>query len=640
MKTIPKFQEGGFASLFTQYVPLASSTPRQQSTAPAKAESTQRETKKDDKLTQKDLITLVSQVDGLPNDTNYIVSKLNRIFSIQSLTGTSTSDMASSYLSNLISLKQANFNKKEYDKAYTVVNQNGALNEYAITISGDVVVHDKEHNIKSVSVEELLKNRDQYSPLTNSNLLYLRAYDPKYTMNNAIFDTVQNGIGIEKVDKMIRERLGSLGTSETIRSGYSVKENDQIMQGLKVLSQIESEQIAGASGMTLDGMYKNEIITKEQKEQAEAALVYIYSTLPENAKTLLSIKSGNSENPRKGAIDIIRQLITSRMTVLNSSKSDYEGTLKQITTKGLRSKTENGAVDDQYSDDVKTDPYYNMVRQIGGNDLKLTINKGSNQSMSVNGKVYGSVPDFQGKPIPRTSLSNMLSQGIQGITTDTTSITFGNVQLDSSDFDNIVYDGGSGAIGIFPVKIGPGGSKTIDLDSLTRWENAKTQLSRMGIDNIYDTENQEKIAKVLYDNNLEHLINISDGSIDYSQFEQFLIVDGYAVTDSSDSKFESEFIREIYNPDDRLIKTLETALSTNSDKDNYSIDVDNWYDWNGHNNIYQGTIYIPITHNQLQALTASGQNIKEPVAMEKEYEWQMAKKRRTAKKPGTIYEGQ
>lgn len=62
---------------------------------------------------------------------------------------------------------------------------------------------------------------------------------------------------------MIREKLSSLGTSETVRSGYSVKADSYIAQGLNVLSQVESAAVAGQTGMTLDGMYKNKIITKD-----------------------------------------------------------------------------------------------------------------------------------------------------------------------------------------------------------------------------------------------------------------------------------------------------------------------------------------------------------------------------------------
>lgn len=636
MKVIPKLQDGGFMSLFTQYTPVQSPAPSQSARGSASREErgSEREESTKGKLTEKDLFELVSKVDGLPNDTRALVSSLQNMFQMQQITGTSdVSDLASTYLSNIYQIKMASYNKKEYDKAYTEVTKNGGLNEYAITASGQVIVMDEDDNLKQISVAELLKGTSKYRPLTNSNLLYLRAYQPEYINNNQILNTVANGIGMEQVDKMIREKLSSLGTSETVRSGYSVKADSYIAQGLNVLSQVESAAVAGQTGMTLDGMYKNKIITKDQKQQAEAALQYIYNTLPDNAKTLLSIKAGNASNPQAGAQAVILQLITSRMSQTNSSETTWEGTLEQVTKSG-KGKSGSGSGDDGLgSDDIKTDPYSNMSRMIGGNPTSLSINKGTNYQIDVDGINYPSIPGFDGKPIGKTSLENLLVSGLQGVVTDKNAITFGNVVLSSNDFENVMYDGTGGAMAILPTKLSNTGRKVVDLEALDRWEAANKQLRDMGIKSIYDPDHQQEIVQVLYQNQLEKLVNVSSGSLDYSALGQFMIVDGYAVDHSSKNTFkDSSFVTKVDETSDE-IPMIERALSTDKDQSNYKIDVDNWYDWNGHNTVYKGSIYIPITSNQLQALTASGQHVKEGLAIQKEYEHQMLQKRLQARQP-------
>lgn len=623
-------------SLFTQYTPVQSPAPSQSARGSASREErgSEREESTKGKLTEKDLFELVSKVDGLPNDTRALVSSLQNMFQMQQITGTSdVSDLASTYLSNLYQIKMASYNKKEYDKAYTEVTKNGGLNEYAITASGQVIVMDEDDNLKQISVAELLKGTSKYRPLTNSNLLYLRAYQPEYINNNQILNTVANGIGMEQVDKMIREKLSSLGTSETVRSGYSVKADSYIAQGLNVLSQVESAAVAGQTGMTLDGMYKNKIITKDQKQQAEAALQYIYNTLPDNAKTLLSIKAGNASNPQAGAQAVILQLITSRMSQTNSSETTWEGTLEQVTKSG-KGKSGSGSGDDGLgSDDIKTDPYSNMSRMIGGNPTSLSINKGTNYQIDVDGINYPSIPGFDGKPIGKTSLENLLVSGLQGVVTDKNAITFGNVVLSSNDFENVMYDGTGGAMAILPTKLSNTGRKVVDLEALDRWEAANKQLRDMGIKSIYDPNHQQEIVQVLYQNQLEKLVNVSSGSLDYSALGQFMIVDGYAVDHSSKNTFkDSSFVTKVDETSDE-IPMIERALSTDKDQSNYKIDVDNWYDWNGHNTVYKGSIYIPITSNQLQALTASGQHVKESLAIQKEYEHQMLQKRLQARQP-------
>lgn len=636
MKVIPKLQDGGFMSLFTQYTPVQSPAPSQSARGSASREErgSEREESTKGKLTEKDLFELVSKVDGLPNDTRALVSSLQNMFQMQQITGTSdVSDLASTYLSNIYQIKMASYNKKEYDKAYTEVTKNGGLNEYAITASGQVIVMDEDDNLKQISVAELLKGTSKYRPLTNSNLLYLRAYQPEYINNNQILNTVANGIGMEQVDKMIREKLSSLGTSETVRSGYSVKADSYIAQGLNVLSQVESAAVAGQTGMTLDGMYKNKIITKDQKQQAEAALQYIYNTLPDNAKTLLSIKAGNASNPQAGAQAVILQLITSRMRQTNSSETTWEGTLEQVTKSG-KGKSGSGSGDDGLgSDDIKTSPYSNMSRMIGGNPTSISINKGTNYQMDVDGINYPSIPGFDGKPIGKTSLENLLVSGLQGVVTDKNAITFGNVVLSSNDFENVMYDGTGGTMAILPTKLSNTGRKVVDLEALDRWEAANKQLRDMGIKSIYDSDHQQEIVQVLYQNQLEKLVNVSSGSLDYSALGQFMIIDGYAVDHSSKNTFkDSSFVTKVDETSDE-IPMIERALSTDKDQSNYKIDVDNWYDWNGHNTVYKGSIYIPITSNQLQALTASGQHVKEGLAIQKEYEHQMLQKRLQARQP-------
>jgi len=43
--------------------------------------------------------------------------------------------------------------------------------------------------------------------------------------------------------------------------------------------------------MTVDGLYKNSVISKDQKEQAQLALKAVYNSLTPQEKTLLSLHS-------------------------------------------------------------------------------------------------------------------------------------------------------------------------------------------------------------------------------------------------------------------------------------------------------------------------------------------------------------
>lgn len=631
-----KLQNGGFTQFFTQYTPVQVQAPnRQQAGSSTSKGSSEREESTKGKLTEKDLFEMVSKVDGLPNDMRVLTSNLYNMFEANELIGQSdVSNLASVYMSNLYQLKVAKFNKEEYDKSLAEVTKNGGLKEYAITPSGRIIVYDEDNNLKQVSVEELFENSDKYTPLTNSNLLHIRAWEPQFANKNEILQTVVNGIGMEKVEELVRSKLSSLGTTEIVRSGYSVKVGPYIQQGMQVLTEAASAAIAGQTGMTLDGMYKNKMVTKEQKQQAEAALRYIYNTLPTNAKTLLGIKAGEiclSEGRNPGRIEdeakkIIFDLITSRMSATNSSETTWAGNLETLTKSSKDSSSSSGKGS---SDEPKTGPYSNIITQKGGEYGKIAINPGTQNQMDVNGTIYSSVPDSKGNPIGKTSLSNLLLSGLQGIVTDPRAITFGDVSLNlEADFNNIMVNGNAGGtVALLPAVKTADGAKRVDLDVLKRWEAAKEQFKDKGID-IEDVDSAEKnkdeITRILYENGLESYVSMSGGGIDYYQFGQFLLMDGYAVA-RSETNFNTEFTSYMNKVDEATAKTIEEALSTNSNKNNYKLDLDG-VPWNN-DDVYKGTVYIPITNNKLKGLTAEGQKVKESVGMAKETEYQMFQKR-------------
>jgi hypothetical protein len=79
-----------------------------------------------------------------------------------------------------------------------------------------------------------------------------------------------------------------------------------------------------------------------------------------------------------------------------------------------------------------------------------------------------------------------------------------------------------------------------------------------------------------------------------------LVIDGYAVADSDKNKFKNNNSIKWMPDDDKLIKYIEKGLSTNSDKNNFKYDKDEFWDLNGYNLIYRGSIYIPFSNNQGQ----------------------------------------
>lgn len=611
MKVIPKFDGGGYVA----YQPMIQPIKPQTSETSSKTTSS---STKSDSIDQKDLLDLLKTVDGLPNDMDAIAKNTTGLLSSSSL---DASTLSTNYISNILAIKTAAFSKKEYDKAFDIVSKNGGLNEIAITESGKMLVQDAQGNTKQISIKEYFKNNHRYNPLTNSNLLYLRAYDPRYTGANAILTIVNNGVGMDTVDKQIHSRIGHLGTNAQSIEGYMVKQGNQVQKGMSLLQQMSAQEFAN-TGMTLDGLYKTKQITKEQMTAINAALTYIYKSLPTNSQALLQYKSRNINDPEKGAVQLIYSMLMSQATNSNDYTVNFEGTLEQVlAAKGKKSS--KGDDDDSNTDgNIKTGPYYNMSRMIGGSDFDLSINKGTNSEMRIKGKNYSSIPDSSGKPVEQTSIRDLLSRGFAGVVSDMNGITFGDKLVPSTNLEDIMYDGNGGTMAVLPVKI-VNGHKVVDLDILDEWEEATSELRSKGIKSVLDKNHQDEIVKVLFDHGLQDYVNLTSGEVNLDAVGQFMILDGYYVDNNDKPLLEtSTFVTHLSDPDDAVIETIERALSTDNDKSNYKIDAKSIMF--GHDNeIYQGSIYIPITNNQLQALTADGQHIKEPAAVDKELDYQI-----------------
>ena len=91
------------------------------------------------------------------------------------------------------------------------------------------------------------------------------------------------------------------------------------------------------------------------------------------------------------------------------------------------------------------------------------------------------------------------------------------------------------------------------------------------------------------------------------------MVTGYT-TDKWNFRKDSQFIEKVSNPSQDLAKRMSTALSTDKDNKNYEVDIDDWgLGWlfeGGYDDIYRGTVYIPLNPNRNSAVSAFGGQVK------------------------------
>lgn len=557
-------------------------------------------------LTDKDLLKMLEKLDGLPSDMAVLTQTLQNFYIDQQYSPfPSTSNIASRYLQALNQMKIANFNRKEYDDAFSTVNKNGGINEYAVTDRGQLFCMNNEGDFQLLSLEQLKENPD-YQPLTNSELLYYRAQSPQLANNNELLKVVKNGIGIESVTKMIQDSIGNLGTTSESNEGFVRTQASQLINGLQEF--MNAQQQSGNYTATVDNLYKGKLLTKSQAMQAQAALNYIYTTLPANAKTLLKTKTRNGTDAE--AVELVQTLINSKL----SSTADFSLDLDEPTS-GSKGKGGTG-------DNLDADLVTMIQASHGGHDTIYQLDNKSGIGMTVQGTAYEQVKDTKGNHIGRTSMENLLNDsGLRSIINADSGVYFGDQKVDLDSLLNITYDGK----GLLRVNLPVRSDGSPNFSLLEEYSKAQAEF-------LLSSQTNEDRLKIFGDTekypNLNSLITPT-GELDQSKFAPFIVASGMTTDGMVEIDKKNKFLTEVKQSPE-LVQQLKTSLAVGTgDKTQYpDIDEYDWTEWlmpefiNGYDHIFKGNIYIPLNMNKMAAALGGNQNIDTTTGqiLEKEYQ--------------------
>ena len=609
-----KFQQGGSTiPPLVSYQPIMITNSGASETASMAGPSKSSEESSD--LTDKDLLKMLEKLDGLPNDMQALTKVLQNFYIDQQYSPSpNTANIASRYLQALQMMRTINFNRKQYDNALNIISNNGGINELAINEKGQLICVNEKGDFKYLKPEQLKQITD-YRPVTNSELLKLRAYSPELANDNNILGVIANGIGIKGVTEYIQQFINNLGTSDNSTQGYVTTQQGQIINGIATLTSAIQE--ASQQGIKFDGttqdLYQYKILNKSQKEQADAALSYIYRMLPENAKTLLKVRTpnGTSEDAQK----LIATIIASPIDVTNH----YDIELKAGKTAQSIGKSSNAGTKD--STEQETSLIHNVMQSIGGTDTQLKVDRGDGIQMVVNGSTYNRVTKPNGDSIGDTSLSNMLDlSGLGSIIKDTHLITFGDQKITPEQMRNITYNN----TGIVRANLPINSDGTVNLKLLEQYQQAENEINALG-----ENATQEQISNIFEKYDLKSLLT-PNGKPDITKFGAFIVTEGY--TTKSNGIKDTDFVKKIDDPTDAQIDLIKESLAIGTGKDRKKPDIDTFDWWNPFDyfsvdDIYKAAIYIPITNNQLAAVTGANQHIDYDEAMQLEDKYQRFEKR-------------
>lgn len=533
--------------------------------------------KGDNDVGLKTLLNLVKELDGLPVDTTLVAQSIKEMYNEASLYNNghiNTDDIVTTYLSALQKIKVAKFNEAQFNTAQKEVTEKGGLHEIAIDEHGLLFVQDVESGaMDKMTVEEFKQLKDEepnkYEALTNSNLLYYRAHSPQFAFNNGILRVVSNGIGEKQVTELLLQVANNMGKEVLQQEGYSQKNGEAITRGMGVL------QEAYTQGMTVNGLYKQEYLSEDQEAQIAAALKYLWSALPENAKVFLKYKSDGSES---GAVGLMSDLLFSR----NSHKQEFKQNLAKSTD------------NEESGENAQLDPVKAMILGMGY-QKDITLNTGTSYEAHILGN-YSVLTNENGNPLGEYTSLREVSSSAFAPSLDLNNATFGGARIETL---NRAYLNNADIVAM---------DLPIDVTYYQQTGTLRPDINLMGkIEELHTAMKQGKVDK-------------NNASAVNAECERLGLPPMYASLDENgipqlNTNYFARFARIDGIVDERALETGQSVDNTvHSATDNkrqnfkeYMTKTDKTYALSdgflgmGADELYEGAIYIPIRQDIIAA---------------------------------------
>ena len=532
---IKRLQEGG-GMPFVTYRPAPSVTSPDTSSAETNSTKSSKTSDKgsDNSLLSKSVIEELIKK-GLPNDVNQFLKEL-QVAEKSSLMGME-SGVEGIDRNKLYSLaakaNQLIHNSNLMESATEQAYNNDGLEELAVSTTGALFVQDKNGKISKLSMSEYNKKRDSVYAMTVNDLSKARMYNPNLAFDTEVISTIQNSMGINKINDYMLGILNKLGTETLSKEGYvdkqKLKETIGAMTNGKNPTESElkgiQELASTYQNMGKDGIYK---ITQEkstQRNHISDGFEYLWAMLPNNARNVLKARYIVDGNESSNPANIIRNSFY--MFTNESSKNTLDYPTNMNEEESGSGDGNSGLKDKQFTQS----PLEKLT--MGSLDIidDFVISNPSDSSQyNVGIKLKGSkvnvIPDLNNNPVSATTLTNVMKSGLS-IIGNKSKMFFGNKQLKDFDLNNIVYDGGEVINTMVPVDR----NGKPDLEMLNSYNNA---LEEFKTKNITNPQEKNKILAEKY--GLDHIKFDSSGQlspISKGYLKPFLVFHGFTTDDTN-----------------------------------------------------------------------------------------------------------
>lgn len=547
----------------------------------------------------KDTMSLLKDMRGLDNDVTLVSNTLAKQAQRDQLFG--TGDPVVQYYQNIQLVNKVIESKEEYSKAYDQAKAQGALSEAAISSDGKVVVKTSRGDYSLVTPDQalLMQKKGIGVIQKNQDLLNDRRHNSKMAFQNGVLNIVQNSTSFKSIKDTIDAIVSNLGKSSVTQEGYTTKEGNQIVAGIRALKD------AGTG--TMNGVYKITSTNETQEAQAQMAVDAIYRNLNDAQKAYLKLNSNGKES---GAFGLIKEIVMGKTSSTKELKTEYQKNMDALGNAKSSKTDENG----NPIDDVDTDPA--IAFALGyGTRLNFPIHGKKGQvGLDISANSIAMLDD-SGKPMSIATLG-MLGSGRLGGMMDLNHASMNGAMITPDAVNKIVLDGGRTYATDLPVDqqaLSQGIIKP-DLNLLKKIEQVNNSqlgsLKTIPQDKL--TPQQKQQINNIYRRNGIQAKYDQNGNLTAS-YHRFMLVNGTA-SQKAFANSSPQFTYDAQEASDDARKSYETNIQKLTDDKKFKLDSG----WFSNEKVYQGTIFIPFNNNYVDYYTGSGikMNSKELHGME------------------------
>ena len=608
-----KYQGGGGIP-FVGYTPTFATS--QKGAPVAKEEIT---SAKGADLTNKDILELLKDIDGLPSDIDAIQASLSNFVltsKLDPLGLDSTSSIASRYMSLIGKIKKAKANKEWYDKAYDKLRTDGSLNEYAIDSTGHFIGMNVEGDFERFTAQQVANGEvGAYQLLTNSNLLDIRARYPNAAFNSNLIMEAANGVSMQHVTEHISKVIQNLG-SETTQTQIFGNQSKEVIAGLRQLQQAAQEI---GQDLSISQLYEASVFNKTQAQQAQLALNYLYQTMPTNMKALLFAKAGSEQ----GALELVQTLVNSKLS------STYKLEFSPKTQGKASSKSGKTS-----SDGLELSPAQ-MLQQGYGERESILIQNSSSGGIHVDAITMPITTGSTGQPLGAATLEDVVTSQYGGLL-NFNHASMGGQIIPFEGRRNIAIDGSKIYSMYLPIDQDEliKGNIVPDIDLIDKVNQVNKTIKQHNI-----TDPKEINAKY-EEAGLPVYLN-EDGTVIPTLYRRFGVLNGTALDNAFGKDFvASSYLKEV-DDEDIINGAISIMNKGRSKEDRIDYDPKSFFNFGGllgdYDSIYQGTIFIPISNDVFLGIAGSGKTIDSEEALQLEaLQQQHNRVSATYKNPGQL----